>query len=815
MSKRTQFHSGRKGTVLVVAIVLLIMLSAASAAFLGITQASNRSAKQRYNQTKSFFLAESAAQWGQARLLGQLQDGIIPPTVWSESRDLRFNMSIMPDGTLQINAPSGQGEITHIDNTPDDTDGIRGDFYRISYKISQVLDADGHPMEWTNSEGETIRQYLVSGEARIVSVDEADTESERRVTSRVLKAVTVRETPLIQDPTESSESSTVTYLFWNGDLELLPGPQMSCSGRIHTNSNLYLGAGNKLTLDTERVSATGHVLNCRKNSWSFENWLKNPLTLDMPDYEDLMDAGLGELAAEDKSTYLGGGVFSNGKVYARVAKRKLINEQGEIEEYYAPEDYEGDTFVQDGIIYRCVGPRTSPMPDEDIAAFNGTITTGTLESQYEHFPSRDSLEPFFMAADPNGSYAFNTQTSLYEEYNPSNEGSYEKTASGEVIRYERQQGKYYSEADLLLVDNSFYRWQTHEDGSKELVPVDLGDDIVQEKTFWDGRERKDITVTDVDMEKLCAAINEYNAARVDGDGVPLDPNDPPIMPSKEVDGTTIPYGAFYATRTDCAPWQPNGIRLSNARVLDRNMVITTNDPLYVKGTFNAPSDSEIADGAEKQAVFIIADSFNVLSDKWNDSKGHSGLPTARGWDPDSGQYVYEMTINAGIIAGNTETLAPNAPVPSRSIEFYDAESGTTMRYAMTPEEYASEYLSSSVYRDLNGRLVIKPDLKSSAWVYSGGFENYPRFHEKWSGVTLKLRGAFGCFWESRCAMGRWRYGGNVYTAPKRDWNYDDTVEWSRLTPGDEGGNSLGSTYTVFREVWIDRSAGATQFREGR
>lgn len=41
------------------------------------------------------------------------------------------------------------------------------------------------------------------------------------------------------------------------------------------------------------------------------------------------------------------------------------------------------------------------------------------------------------------------------------------------------------------------------------------------------------------------------------------------------------------------------------------------------------------------------------------------------------------------------------------------------------------------------------------------------------------------------------------------------MEWSRLTPWDEGGDPIGATYTVFREVWIDRSAGTMQFKEGR
>jgi len=810
-----QKNTKRDGTVLIMAVVFIFVLSAASAAFLGITGSSKKSSVHRYEQTKSFFLAESAAEWGQARLLQQLQNSIIPPNVWSDSRDLRFNLSIMPDGTLDINAASGQGELFHIDNTPDASDGIRGKFYRISYKIAQVLDSAGQPMEWTNATNETLRQYMISGEACLISTDAGGVETQNLVTTRILKALTIQEKPLIQDPGDDSTASTVTYLFWNGDLEILPGPTMNCSGRIHTNSNLYLAAGNRLTLDTEIISATGHMLNCRKNSWSFDNWLQNPLTTETPDYAQLMADGLGELGAEDKSSYLGGGVFSNGEVYARVAKRKLINEQGEIEEYYLPEDYAGDTFVDDGIIYRRTGPRTSPMLDDDISMFNGTLKTGTLDSIYEHFPSRDSLERYFVTTFPEGDLAFNTSTNLYEDYNSANDDSYEQTVGGDVIKYAQQRGKYYKEADLILVDNSFYRWDNTGGGEPELVSVNLGSGILTEKTFWDGRERKNITTTDVDMGNLCAAVNDYNSTRVDAEGNTLDPDDPPIMPSKEEDGTTIPYGAFYATRTDTTPSQPNGIRLSNARVLNRNLVITTNDPIYVKGTFNAPNSEDIAAGAEKQAVFITADSFNVLSDKWNDSKTSSNLPNARGWDDVNGEYVTEMYINAGIIAGNTETLAPNIMVPGRELEYYDNAEGTTYRYSMTPQEYAGDYLDGSVYRTLNGLLTIKHNLKSSAWVYSGGFENYPRFHEKWSGVSLKLRGAFGCFWESRFAMGRWRYGGNVYKAPGRDWNYDDTVEWSRMTPGDDGPNTLGSTFLVIRQVWVDRSSGATQFNSRR
>ena len=45
------------------------------------------------------------------------------------------------------------------------------------------------------------------------------------------------------------------FAFYNSDLEFLPGPPASVSGRIHTNGNLYLDAGSGLTI-ADRPTAT-------------------------------------------------------------------------------------------------------------------------------------------------------------------------------------------------------------------------------------------------------------------------------------------------------------------------------------------------------------------------------------------------------------------------------------------------------------------------------------------------------------------------------------------------------------------------------
>ena len=67
--------------------------------------------------------------------------------------------------------------------------------------------------------------------------------------------------------------------------------------------------------------------------------------------------------------------------------------------------------------------------------------------------------------------------------------------------------------------------------------------------------------------------------------------------------------------------------------------------------------------------------------------------------------------------------------------------------------------------------------------YSGGFENMPRFHERWSGRRATIRGSFISLYESEFGVSPWRYGGDVYTAPIRDWRFDpDLLEMGNLPP---------------------------------
>lgn len=79
--------------------------------------------------------------------------------------------------------------------------------------------------------------------------------------------------------------------------------------------------------------------------------------------------------------------------------------------------------------------------------------------------------------------------------------------------------------------------------------------------------------------------------------------------------------------------------------------------------------------------------------------------------------------------------------------------------------------------------IVTGIVETEAGYYSGGTENLPRFLENWSGKTFTLSGSMVVLWESEQATGKWIYGMPYYTAPRRDWRFDeDLLEVANLPP---------------------------------
>lgn len=160
-------------------------------------------------------------------------------------------------------------------------------------------------------------------------------------------------------------------------------------------------------------------------------------------------------------------------------------------------------------------------------------------------------------------------------------------------------GYYDTNAGLKIVDTTAYVGG---------VAVALPAGTITTKTFWDAREGRNVTCTVIDVGLL------------------------------NTSGKFPPNGLLYARRTDTTSTQPNGIRLTNAATLSAGLTVVSPDPVYVKGNFNTVT---------KKPASIIADSVNLLSNAWNDTKTSTGLPTATA-----------TTYNFAMITGNTQTVAP-------------------------------------------------------------------------------------------------------------------------------------------------------------
>lgn len=74
------------------------------------------------------------------------------------------------------------------------------------------------------------------------------------------------------------------------------------------------------------------------------------------------------------------------------------------------------------------------------------------------------------------------------------------------------------------------------------------------------------------------------------------------------------------------------------------------------------------------------------------------------------------------------------------------------------------------------------NVATTSTVYSGGFENLPRFLETWTSKEFTWRGSAVCLWNSRQSVGQWN--GTYYDPPLRRWYYDtDLDNPANLPPG--------------------------------
>jgi Tfp pilus assembly protein PilX len=319
------------------------------------------------------------------------------------------------------------------------------------------------------------------------------------------------------------------------DLEIFPGPPMNFTGRIHSNSNLYLRSGNGLKIDSY-VTTTGNI---------YRNTKADP-----------SNHGTGAVEIVDASG----------------------NYQALNFDHYSDYDF------------------TSPWSAADwssaaLGTFGGRVQDSAMGVQEIVPPIPDAF------------------------YDPANADvsshlMIEKGSAADPA--ELKDAKLYYEADLIIEGTKAY-----DQAGNEIKINDCkdskGKNAVRKESFYDGREKTDMEVTQIDVGAL---------------------KDCGVMPAN---------GILYANPKDVKKGE--GVRLVNgAELPPQGLTVVSESPVYVQGDYNT---------VNKVPAGVLADAITVLSNNWNKNDYDK-----KGKDVTSKRPAAETTVNAAFAMGPSHETEP-------------------------------------------------------------------------------------------------------------------------------------------------------------
>jgi hypothetical protein len=464
---------------------------------------------------------------------------------------------------------------------------------------------------------------------------------------------------------------------------MLPGNDTNWKGRIHSNRDIYVGveSGRFLNLISNCLRSSGAIRRTRKDTTEADpgHYMTGTVRVKrkgVPDSAVVNDANYPTIPARGS---------------VRTPDGNLVPVAA------APNGYDSSFFGYDG------NGDGDVLDDSDLAGFaegssgrwDGTVATAA--NGVPELSAPTDISAFRPAAQgETAAYKFDSGTGQFVP------------ASGSDATHVK--GYYHENADYVIRNDRIY-----DSNGVDITSVVSPNPLSQGQVF-DGREYNSsedgatqgrVAVTQIDIAKLNQAVRTDTNAQL------------------------FPPGGrgrmIYAYRTDATPRDPRGIRLRNGSFLNSKLTLASENPVYVQGDFNVydPDDS-----SKKKGVAILADSLNLLSNQWNDSKtASSELPVPTG----------TLEINAAVVAGGYESLVGKY-------------NGGFENYPRFHEDWSSAGLNTD------------PD--TNDW------------------IKVRLRGSFISLFESHLARGLWVYGGRCYTAPKRDWDFDtDFLNSDYLPPG--------------------------------
>jgi hypothetical protein len=357
-------------------------------------------------------------------------------------------------------------------------------------------------------------------------------------------------------------------VFYTGDLEVSPGPNMTIGGRVHSNSDIYLSPnGSTLTLNTNYLRSNGDIYRGRKTNWDASNgtvkirrYVDNPFSaleplvyVDMLKKSDLTGIGIDNLSGYD-SNFTEGHDDNDDGDFADVGDF-LPFLAGALENWKSPSGYSG------------TGGYTVLTGEHGI----GEAITPDIESikAYEEVPGGiggdwewdDTAETFVKTAPGAGTH---------------DAGFFNENAGLKI---------------LVQPDDS---WKAYDVSGNDITAALAATGAVTMDSIYDARQAEGTT------GKVSIAVVDIALLNTSG-----------FFP---------PNGLLYCGDLDAAPGlECGGVMLKNGSALAGPLTAVSQGAMYVKGDFNTVA---------KKGASVIADGVNLLSNAWTNTKTKGTLPIA-------------------------------------------------------------------------------------------------------------------------------------------------------------------------------------------
>lgn len=514
-------------------------------------------------------------------------------------------------------------------------------------------------------------------------------------------------------------------IFYNVPMEIAPGPKMNVYGNVHSNGDMYIQSNSGLYFHG-KVSSAGGLFSGRRDETGKSN---SSGTVQFTNREgDFISLKEDSTWDTESRNLFGGGFLTSeddnwGTLASQLFDGNVLSEEHGVQSLnpVGVLDYVEDTDTSTSAkegLNYAYQVIQPTLPASELSIPDPNV----FPEQYQEAIERNEVEK--------QKFSYNAGLTV----SVSNSGSVtlksmQRDSDGNLV-YDPTTGLPQSveikpdpSVEFISVEN----FSSTGNGSSEKVTSGI----------HDKREKADLNTVEIDVNKLKDAIHSNDSDDWLDGGKPSDWWNGIVY-------VEFPQQSSTSTREDhvnpaIEGW---GVKIKNAETIPNpdfarakgiyGTSFATNQAMYIEGNYNADGDSDTGspteadnnnfakEGAEAPSA-LVADAITFLSTNWDDENSARGLNSHR-------QASNFTEVSAAILAG------------------------------------------------------VVPSGKTGSDSYSGGVENFPRFLEKWSGKTIRIRGSIVALFESEVADAPWG-SGDVYSAPNRNWGFHEKLAEGFYPPG--------------------------------